>query len=70
MLGELRGFLTERQVASLAEIALHLKVDTGVAEDMCRIWINKGRIEQIDTTRHCGECTACGTGGPIYRWRG
>ncbi len=71
MLGALRSFLVERRVATLPEIALHLGVDAGVAESMCQVWVNKGRVEQIDTTRHCGDCQVCGAGKEsIYRWRG
>ena len=71
MLGELKRFVSERQVATLSEIALHLGVDNGVAEDMCRVWVDKGRLEQVDTARHCGDCQACGPGnGQIYRWCG
>jgi hypothetical protein len=71
MLGELQRFVSERQVATLSEIALHLGVDTGVAEAMCRVWVDKGRLEQVDTARDCSDCQACGSGnGQIYRWRG
>jgi putative ferrous iron transport protein C len=71
MLGELRSFVVERKVATLSEIALHLGVDVGVAEAMCRVWVNKGRLEQVDTAQRCGDCRACEPGiGQIYRWRG
>ena len=69
MLSDLKRYLSERPMATLADIALHLDVEPEVARAMLDVWIGKGRVQRMDDTLVCGGCEACSTGSrEFYRW--
>lgn len=71
MLSELKRYLGERSVASLADIALHLDVEPEVARAMLDIWIGKGRVRALERTTACSGCDLCRPGArEIYCWIG
>jgi len=70
MLTDVRAYLRQRQLASLSEIALHLRVTPEVARELCALWIRKGRVERIDCAGGCANCQLCqGPPAEYYRWR-
>jgi hypothetical protein len=69
MLSDLKRYLSERPMATLADIALHLDVEPEVARAMLDVWIGKGRVQRIDNALVCGGCEACSKGTrELYRW--
>jgi putative ferrous iron transport protein C len=71
MLCELKRYLNERPLVSLADIALHLEVDPDVARAMLQRWIQKGRVQRLDGSEGCAGCDLCQPGGrEFYRWVG
>ncbi|EIC19863.1 FeoC-like transcriptional regulator [Thiorhodovibrio frisius] len=70
MLADVRAYLRERPLASLQDIALHLKVPPEVAQELCAVWVRKGRAERIDCASGCANCQLCqGPPAELYRWR-
>jgi predicted ArsR family transcriptional regulator len=73
MLSEIRAFLSERKRASLAEIALRLKVPPEAARGMLELWIRKGKVCRLAAfcgggcSRGCGGC-AQSHSSEIYEW--
>jgi hypothetical protein len=71
MLSDLKRYLRQRPMASLADIALHLQVEPEVARAMLAVWIGKGRVQRIDDAPVCGGCDLCQTGTrELYQWVG
>ena len=71
MLSDLKRYLSERPMATLADIALHLDVEPEVARAMLDVWIGKGRVQRIDDGPVCRGCDLCTTGArELYRWVG
>jgi hypothetical protein len=71
MLTDVRAYLRERPLASLNDIALHLKIPPEVARELCAVWMRKGQIERIDCADGCARCQLCqGPPAEFYRWRG
>ena len=71
MLSDLKRYLSQRPLASLADIALHLDVESDVARAMLQRWIQKGRVQRLDGADGCSGCDLCQTGGrELYRWVG
>ena len=69
MLADLKRYLCERPMASLADIALHLDVEPAVARAMLDRWISKGSVQRIVSERTCGGCDLCQPGTQeLYRW--
>lgn len=69
MLADLKCYLRERPMASLADIALHLDVEPDVARAMLERWIRKGSVQRIGSERTCGGCDLCQPGAQeLYRW--
>ena len=69
MLADLKHYLRERPMASLADIALHLDVEPAVARTMLDRWISKGSVQRIVSERTCGGCDLCQPGTQeLYRW--
>ncbi|MGD8207773.1 MAG: FeoC-like transcriptional regulator [Thiohalocapsa sp.] len=69
ILAELKGYLSERRVASLADIALHLEVSHEVARAMLARWVAKGAVECLTRKDACGACDHCLPGATeLYRW--
>jgi predicted ArsR family transcriptional regulator len=73
MLSEIRAYLSERHRASLAEIALRLKVSPEAARGMLDHWMRKGRVCRLAAfcnggcSRGCGSC-AESAANEIYEW--
>jgi len=70
MLADIRAYLQERGQASLADIARHLDVSPEVARDMLKIWLKKGKVQQLAATPSCGSsCSQCDPSTTeIYVW--
>jgi len=69
MLSDLKRYLSERPLASVADIALHLEVAPDVARAMLQPWIRKGRVQRLEGAEGCAGCHLCQPGGrELYRW--
>ena len=69
MLADLKHYLRERPMASLADIALRLDVEPDVARAMLERWISKGSVQRMVSERTCGGCDLCQPGTQeLYRW--
>lgn len=69
MLADLKRYLRERPLASLADIAVHLDVPPEVARALLERWISKGAVQRIGSEGACGGCDLCQPGArELYRW--
>ena len=69
MLADLKRYLRERPMASLADIALYLDVEPDLAGAMLERWISKGSVKRIVSPRTCGGCDLCQPGTQeLYQW--
>ncbi len=70
ILSELKAYLQQRGRVSLADIAMHFDVDAAVARNMLQVWMNKGKVQCVQTTPACGSsCTQCAPETTeIYVW--
>ncbi|ESQ13384.1 MAG: sugar metabolism transcriptional regulator [Thiohalocapsa sp. PB-PSB1] len=70
MLSELKRYLSQRCVASLSDIALHLEVEPEVARAMLERWIAKGQVRRLTANDRCSGCDLCLPGAQeLYCWR-
>lgn len=71
LLSRLKHYLSQRPLASLADIALYLDVEPDVARAMLDRWITKGRVQRLAGADGCAGCDLCPPGGrELYRWIG
>jgi hypothetical protein len=73
MLTDIKEFFTRQQAASLAELALHFRVDPDAMRGMLEQWIRKGKLQKLPQGAKCTGCcqSACNsTSMEIYQWIG
>jgi len=71
MLTAARDYVRERGLTSLRDVALHLGVSEDVAAALLQKWLDKGRIERVNTMLKCSACDLCGSAAiSLYRWTG
>ncbi len=68
MLGEIRDYLKQRDAASLHEISVHFDISADTAKLALSYWINKGKVEIINSTCDA-TCNGCSGNDPFYRWK-
>jgi hypothetical protein len=69
MLRATRDFMRSQGIASVPELSAHLGVPTEVARALLQKWLDKGRIELVQTLPKCSGCDRCGPAGQeLYRW--
>jgi len=70
ILSELKAYLQARGHVPLTDIVHHFDVDTEVARNMLQVWVNKGKVQRLQTTPSCGSsCSQCDPGTTeIYVW--
>ncbi len=67
ILGDIRGYLKQRNQASLDDVANHFNISRASAEMALDYWISKGII--VRRTASCNNsCSGCGSSGETYSW--
>ena len=77
ILSDLIGFVRDRQIVCLNDVATHFDVEADAARGMLELLVAKGRIAQVtlddraDQSTVCGGCSGCCGGtppviGPMY----
>jgi predicted ArsR family transcriptional regulator len=71
ILSDLKRYLSEREQASLADLALHFGVEPDAVRTMLEVWMRKGQVERSSVSPNCGgNCNRCAPETTeIYRWR-
>lgn len=57
MLLEIKTYLSRRRMASLHELAAHLRLDNEATREMLQHWLRKGRVRRCELG-----CSSCGSG--------
>jgi len=67
---EIRAYLKQVKIASLATLAVYFNHDTDVLRHMMTHWIRKGSVRCFMKTPNCGgACNKCPTASTeIYEW--
>lgn len=67
---DIRNYLSQVKVASLASIAAYFKKNPELLRDMLAHWIRKGKIRKFAKTAACGgKCVKCDPMWvEIYEW--
>ena len=71
ILSDIKRYLSQRQQATLADIALHFGVEPDAMRGMLEIWVRKGKADKQRVSNSCGSsCNRCDPASvEIYRWR-
>ncbi|HSO43823.1 MAG TPA: FeoC-like transcriptional regulator [Rhodospirillales bacterium] len=70
MLTTLKGYLVTHRVASLGELARHLRADPDAVRGMLDLWIRKGKVRRMGGAR-CSGCDSCPPADfELYEWVG
>ena len=70
ILSDLIGYVRERQVVCLEDVATHFDVEAEAARGMLDLLVAKGRVSEIamgeegDQSAVCGGCSGCCGGSP------
>jgi putative ferrous iron transport protein C len=67
---EIKQYLMQVKIASLASICAYFKGDADVLRHMLAHWVRKGCVRQCKKTANCGvKCVQCSTPAiEIYEW--
>jgi hypothetical protein len=73
ILTDIREFFSRQKAASLAELALHFRVDADAMRGMLDQWVRKGKLQKLPQGAKCSGCceSSCDPEGlEIYEWVG
>lgn len=66
---ELKTYLSQRGRAPLVDMATHFNSDPAAIRAMLGHYIQKGRVQRLDTGAACGGCSKCDVLAlEIYEW--
>lgn len=63
---EIKAYLTQVKIASLASLCAYFKCDSELCRNMMMHWVRKGCVRTAAKPASCGSCTKCGP--EIYEW--
>ena len=67
ILGEIREYLRQREIISLAEVINRFDISAEAAKFALEYWVDKGKVNKISAA--CGSsCGGCGSGEENYQW--
>ena len=58
ILRDIKDYLSQQRMASIAELSLHFGVDRDAMRGMLDHWIRKGRLHRLSQEKSCSGC--CG----------
>lgn len=72
ILNDVKAYLSERERASVADLAIHFGIDAAAIRGMLEIWERKGRVRHLEpATGGCLGCRGCDDAmSDVYVWVG
>ena len=67
---EVKGYLQQRKLVPLQDIALHFRTDVATVRPLLAVWIAKGKVrKRMDAQPACNGCCRCDPATiEIYEW--
>ena len=67
---EIRDYLAQARMASLATLCSYFKCEAELLRQMLEHWVRKGKVRKFNREMACGgKCTQCGScATEIYEW--
>jgi hypothetical protein len=71
ILSELKRYLSQHQLATMWDMAVHFDVEPDALRGMLTPWIQKGRVRKRPPRPICAGCSLCDpTHLEVYEWIG
>lgn len=71
ILTDIKKYFSRQKTASLADLAVHFRVEPDTARGMLDNWIQKGKMRKLPQKDSCSNCCGCECSSDkmeIYQW--